>query len=248
MTLDIMNEKEWYKNLVGIVDDEILHLKNVNDEYLWDTLNAQSLNYIYKYCLDSLWLNQFSLAVLCATDRKLSPASINNMMSTLNKRLKDIFIAFDLVHMEDLNYTHFHQYLSGEIYEEHTDRQRQALISYYKSFLYNVSKWLKNRIEIDRQDYFSKFLFPEFPFDNRDYKARDLAVNSAQKKRKDETSAVTPLLPDIRAQSHLRWNQVKRLREITNKMIEKVKNEKLQLPFSFNYEESEYLNEKLFSP
>ncbi|WP_340010237.1 hypothetical protein MHI32_16070 [Paenibacillus sp. FSL H7-0690] len=246
MTLDIMNEKEWYKNLVGIVDDEILHLKNVNDEYLWDTLNAQSLNYIYKYCLDSPWLNQFSLAVLCATDRKLSPASINNMMSTLNKRLKDIFIAFDLVHMEDLNYTHFHQYLSGEIYEEHTDRQRQALISYYKSFLYNVSKWLKNRIEIDRQDYFSKFLFPEFPFDNRDYKARDLAVNSAQKKRKDETSAVTPLLPDIRAQSHLRWNQVKRLREITNKMIEKVKNEKLQLPFSFNYEESEYLNEKLF--
>ncbi|KWX89052.1 hypothetical protein AMQ83_02915, partial [Paenibacillus riograndensis] len=215
MTSVILDQKDWYKNLFGIVDDEILLLKNVNNEYLWDTLNEQSLNYIYKYCLDSPWLNQFSLAVLCATDRKLTPASINNMMSTLNKRLKDIFKAFDLVHIEDLNYTHFHQYLSGQIYEDHTDRQRQALISYYKSFLYNVSKWLKNRIEQNRQDYFSKFLFPEFPFDNRDYKARDLAVNSAKKKRKEETSAVTPMLPDIREQSHFSWNQVKPLRAVS---------------------------------
>ncbi|WJM05878.1 site-specific integrase [Paenibacillus sp. PK1-4R] len=239
-------EKDWYKKLFGIVDKEILHLKNVNDDYLWDILNKQSLNYIYKYCLESPWLNQFSLAVLCATDRELSPASINNMMSILNKRLKEIFDAFDLVNIEDLNYTHFHQYLSGQIYEDHTNRQRQMLISYYKSFLYNVSKWLKNRIELERQEHFSKFLFPEFPFDNRDYKARDLAVTSAQKKRKEETSAVTPMLPDIRAQSHFRWNQIKRLREITNKMIAKVENEKIFLPFSFDYEESEYLNERLY--
>ena len=90
MASEILEEKEWYKKLLGVVDDEILLLRNVNNEYLWDMLNKQSLNYIYKYCLESPWLNQFSLAVLCATDRKQSPASINNMMSTLNKRLKDI--------------------------------------------------------------------------------------------------------------------------------------------------------------
>lgn len=246
MTSEILDQKDWYNNLFGLVDDEILLLKNVNNEYLWDTLNEQSLNYIYKHCLESPWLNQFSLAVLCATDRKLSPASINNMMSTLNKRLMDIFKAFKLTRIEDLNYTHFHRYLSGEIYKDHTDRQRQALISYYNSFLYNVSKWLKNRIDINRQDYFSKFIFPEFPFDNRDYKARNLAVASAQKKRKDESSAVTPLLPSIRAQCHLRWNQIKRLREITNKVIKKVNDEHILLPFSFDYEESEYLNERLY--
>jgi hypothetical protein len=246
MTLEILTNKEWYNNLKGFVDYEILILKNVNDEYLWDILNNQSLNYIYKYCLNNTWLNQFALAVLCATDRNLSPGSINNMMSVLNSRLRNLFEALNLHEIEDLNYTHINQYLNAEICEKHTDRTRQTFVSYYKAFLFNVSKWVKNRVEIDRQSYFSKFIFPEFPFDNRDFSARTSANDSAQKKRKEETSAVTPLLPAIRAQCHFRWNQIKRLREITNKMIKKVEEEQISLPFSFDYEESEYLNERLF--
>jgi integrase len=54
------------------------------------------------------------------------------------------------------------------------------------------------------------------------------------------------LLSSVRAECHLRWNQVKRLREITNKVIKKVQNEKLLLPFPFNYEESGHLNERLY--
>lgn len=237
---------DWYEKLAGVIDNEILFLKNVNNAYLWEILNKQSLNYIYKYCLNSPWLHQFSLAVLCATDRNLAPSSINNMMSTLNARLQDIFKAFELKQIEDLNYTHIHQYLSGEICKDHSDRQRQMFISYYKSFLFNVSKWVKNRVPLEQQEYFTKFLLPEFPFDNRDYKSRSLAVTSAQKKRKERSSAIAPLLPSIRAECHFRWNQVKRLREITNEVIKKVENERLILPFPFNYEESEHLNERLF--
>ncbi|AZK47511.1 site-specific integrase [Paenibacillus lentus] len=246
MTSEIIEGRDWYEKLEGVLDKEILFLKNVNDEYLWDILNKQSLNYIYKNCLNRPWLNQFSLAVLCATDRNLSPASINNMLSTLNARFQDIFISLELNQIEDLNYTHIHLYISGEICKHHSDRQRQMFISYYKSFLFNVSKWVKNRIDLEQQEYFTSFLLPEFPFDNRDYKSRGLAVTSAQKKRKDESSAVAPLLPSIRAECHLRWNQVKRLREITNEVIKKVQNENLPLPFSFNYEESEHLNERLY--
>ncbi|WP_307590727.1 hypothetical protein [Paenibacillus wynnii] len=103
-----------------------------------------------------------------------------------------------------------------------------------------------NRIPIEKKDIYRQFYLTEFPFDNRDYSVRNEANTMAQKKRKDETSAVTPLLPSIRSQCHFRWNQIRRLRELTNNIIEKTKNEKIPLPFSFDYEESDYLNEKLY--
>ncbi|QNR69780.1 hypothetical protein IAQ67_12670 [Paenibacillus peoriae] len=246
MTQELLVTKEWYNKLNGVIDEEILTLKNIENDFLWDLLNKQSFNYIYKYCQDSPLANHFSLAVLCATDRKLSPASINNMLASLNVRFRDIFNAFKLAEAAELNYSHIHDYLFGAICEEHTDTQRKAFISYYKSLLFNVLKWTKSRIPMDKQNHFSKFFFPEFPFDNRDYSFRNRAINSAQKKRKDESSAVAPLLPSIRAQCHIRWNQIKRLREITNKAIAKVEDENLPLPYSFNYEESEYLNECLY--
>ncbi len=47
-----------------------------------------------------------------------------------------------------------------------------------------------------------------FPYDNRDFSVRTKAITNAKTKRKEDTSAVTPLLPEIRAEGHLRWNQV----------------------------------------
>ncbi|MGO4375874.1 site-specific integrase, partial [Paenibacillus sp. MCAF20] len=59
-----------------------------------------------------------------------------------------------------------------------------------------------------------------------------------------DTSAVTPLLPEIRAEGHLRWNQISRLREAFHKAIANVRAQQLPLPIEFHYDESEYVGER----
>lgn len=40
------------------------------------------------------------------------------------------------------------------------------------------------------------------------FSVRTKAITNAKTKRKEDTSAVTPLLPEIRAEGHLRWNHL----------------------------------------
>jgi hypothetical protein len=70
------------------------------------------------------------------------------------------------------------------------------------------------------------------------------AITNAKTKRKEDTSAVTPLLPEIRAEGHLRWNQVSRLREAFRKAIAYDREQRLPLPMEFHYDESEYVGER----
>lgn len=73
---------------------------------------------------------------------------------------------------------------------------------------------------------------------------RTTAIETAKTTRKSETSAVTPRLPEIRAEAHFRWNQVKRLRNIVRELLEDAKGNNKSFPIEFSYEESEYSNER----
>ncbi|MFB7813960.1 hypothetical protein ACFC0X_07180 [Paenibacillus chitinolyticus] len=128
------------------------------------------------------------------------------MLTALNARFRDIFTALEIKTMGEMSYVHINNYLDGEVHHDHSSQQRQTFVTYYRSFVFNVTKWIKSKLSIEEQSYFSKYTLPDFPFDNRDYDARKNAIESAQKTRKDETSAVAPLLPRIRAQVHFRYN------------------------------------------
>ncbi|SMF85805.1 hypothetical protein SAMN05661091_3161 [Paenibacillus uliginis N3/975] len=53
-------------------------------------------------------------------------------------------------------------------------------------------------------------------------------------------------MPEVRAEGHLRWNQINRLREAYRETPKRVKSEGLTLPIEFSYEESEYANERWY--
>ncbi|NBI30895.1 site-specific integrase [Chengkuizengella marina] len=240
----VLEVKKWYTKLDSQIDPKLLSLKNIDDEYYWDYVDDSSIKYFIKNVGDSPWKNHLALSLLCVTDRKLSPSSIYNLMTTINARLLLIFNECNLNDMKQFNYSVVEKYLSGEIATEHSDRQRQMFLSSYNSFVFNMSKWITTQFTNEQQQLFSQYLFPKMPFDHRDFKVRERAMDTAKQYRKQETSAVTPLLPEIRAEGHFRWNQVKRLRRTVNKLLQKVNDNQRSLPINFSYEESEYARER----
>src|SRR5699024_1120239 len=62
--------------------------------------------------------------------------------------------------------------------------------------------------------------------------------------RKDETDAIVPMLPTIRAEANLRWNQMKRLCEAFHQQIQEVETKSLSLPIEFFYDEPERIGER----
>ncbi|WP_025845570.1 site-specific integrase [Paenibacillus ehimensis] len=236
--------KNWYQLLTGKIDLTLLELKNYDCDYYWDNVDSNSLRYFVSNVVGNPWQNHLGLSLLCVTDRKLSPQSIYNLMSTINARLKNLFEAANLNEMPEFNYSIVEKYLTGGLISEHSDRQRQSFLNSYGSFVFNVSKWITTQFTNEQQNYFSSFLFPKLPFDNRDFSVRTKALDVAIETRKSEASAVTPLLPEIRAESHFRWNQVDRLRKAMRDVLEKTRRDHASLPIEFSYEESEYANER----
>ncbi|MGG4091344.1 hypothetical protein [Paenibacillus lautus] len=73
-------------------------------------------------------------------------------------------------------------------------------------------------------------MLTSLPYDNRDFSVRTKTITNVKTKRKEDTSAVTPLLPEIREEGHLLWNQVSWLREAYREAIANVKEQRLGLP------------------
>jgi hypothetical protein len=102
--------------------------------------------------------------------------------------------------MGEFSPTHVEQYLSGQILKEHSDRQRQSFLTFYGSLTFNLNKWVGSKFTTEKQEELAPYVLPLLPFDNRDFSVRDKAITTAKNKRKEDTSAVTPLLPEIRAE------------------------------------------------
>jgi len=237
-------DKTWGKLLHNKIPDELLMLSNSKNEYYWDKVDEKNVNYLARHCLHHPWCNHFALALMCLTDRNLSPLSIFNISSVLNARFRNIFTHNKLSQMEELLPYHIEQYVTGQILSDHSDRQRQSILSGYNNYSFNLKKWLGTQFSEDIQVQLSKYVLPNLPFDNRDFNVRSKAIQSAKTKREEDTSAVTPLLPEIRAEGHLRWNQVSRLRAAFKEAIARVREQRLPLPMEFRYEESEYAGER----
>ncbi|ANF97016.1 hypothetical protein [Paenibacillus bovis] len=198
MSQDI-TQFEWYQMLNGKVSPDILYLKNSSNNYLWNEVHLLNIKYLTKNVVRFPWVNHFALAVLSTTNRKLNPISINNMISSLHARFRDVFEAYELKAVKELRDHHIIGLINSEICITLTDRQRSNFVSHYKTFYYNISKWIREKLTEEELQNISSYILPEFAFDHNDFKVRQQAIDKAHKKRKDQTSAVAPLLPSIRA-------------------------------------------------
>ncbi|MGA3601641.1 site-specific integrase [Lysinibacillus agricola] len=237
-------QSPFYENLLGKVDEQLLNFRDVRGTFLIDRMNEFYLKYYINQVLDKPWNNHLYLYMIVSEERNLNPQSIRNATRNLNVRLKNLFDYYHLIEVEHLNTdTHMYEYFKGTIFENHTDNQRSEFLMYYRTVSYRVNKWVKSKVSKEQQDYLEQFIFPMPTYDSKDFKFTKAAKEQARNTRKNETDAIVDFLPQIRAEGHFRWNQIDRLRKMYLKACEEVKNDDLELPFNFEYDEPERVGE-----
>lgn len=70
-----------------------------------------------------------------------------NITSSLNARIRDLFECFKLSSFNELLPNHMEQYVTGKVLQNHSDRQRQAFITFYNTFYYNLQKWFNTQVK-----------------------------------------------------------------------------------------------------
>jgi hypothetical protein len=150
-----------YVKIKGKIAEELLILHDVNGIFLIDKLNDQNIKTFINGCFNKPWANHIFLAMMVMNDNNLDPGTINNMF-TLGNRLGNIFAEFKLNEMTDFNVDfHMYQYLMAEIFPEHTNSVRHQFCNIYRTIISKTYKWVKLKIDADKQHIFEKFLLPK---------------------------------------------------------------------------------------
>ncbi|MEB2301653.1 tyrosine-type recombinase/integrase [Lysinibacillus xylanilyticus] len=235
----------FYEQFLGKVDTRLLHIRDANETFILDKMDNYFINYFARQVLDKPWNNHLYLYMITGIEKNLDPQSISYIIKVLNVRIKDLFEHYHLIEIKQLNTEmHMYEYFKGTIFKNHSDDQRSKFLSQYISCSYNVKKWVKTKLPEEQQDYFEQFIFPMPSYDSRDFKFTKTANVQRKNTRKSETDAIVDFLPQIRADGHFRWNQIDRLRKMYLKACEEVKNDNLELPFNFEYDEPERVGER----
>src|SRR6266487_5014198 len=93
------HELSWQK-LPAVVDAEMLAAPRID----WSVFDHQTVNYLAIYVADSPWINHLVLlAGVCACHAHLSPKYAHEMVHRIHLRLRTIFQAYHLTHLEEWN-------------------------------------------------------------------------------------------------------------------------------------------------
>ncbi|MDD9311561.1 site-specific integrase [Cytobacillus firmus] len=250
ITLTILTRKPqspFYEKLLDKVDNQLLHYCDARDVFVLDKMEERYLKYYINNVVDKPWNNHLFLIMLVYVEKNSDVRTILEVIKVLNPRLRDLFDYFRLTEMSDLNTeTHMYQYFKGSILEEHSDSNRFEFLRRYRATSYATKKWVAIQISKGQKFYFEQFIFPMPSYDSKDFSFAKAANEQAKNTRKSETDAIVPLLPQIRAEGHFRWNQITRLRQAYLKACEQAKTSNEVLPLDFYYEEPARVGERFY--
>ncbi|MBM7633990.1 tyrosine-type recombinase/integrase [Geomicrobium sediminis] len=240
-------QSPFYEQLLGKVDEKLLHFRDAREYFVLDKMNEEYLKYYINKVVDKPWNNHMFLAIIVYFEKNTDVRTIYKVLADINPRLCNLFKYFHLTKMKELNIeTHMYQYFKGSFFKEHSDNMRSRFLSSYRSCSYATKKWVSTKIPEEQQYYFEQFLFQMPSYDSRDFTFTKSAKEQARNTRKSETDAIVPLLPQIRAEGHFRWNQITRLRDAYLKACEQAKTLNEILPLDYYYDEPERVGERFY--
>ncbi|HFK1475674.1 site-specific integrase [Bacillus pacificus] len=240
-------DSPYYEDLLGEVDEEILHLQDARGVFLLDKVPEKPINYFLNQCLNKPWKNHILLEIFIDADRNMDTQSIITVLKIVDKRIRDIFHVYNLKDISGFNIeVHMYEYLKGVVLQEHSNNMRTEFLIRYSSIVYTTRRWVASKLGKDQQEYFQQYLFPIPPFSSKDFPFSKLAMEERKSIRKGETDAIVPLLPKIRAEGHFRWSQIKRIRDAFLKACKQVKDTREILPLEFHYDEPERIGERFY--
>jgi hypothetical protein len=204
----------------------------------WSQVHHRMLLYLMKEVQGKPWVDHLAfLAVILASYTKLAPSTIEEKVYGLHTRFCEIFSKYQLHSLLDWDpREHLPRYMN--------DTELQSGLSIRQNFLYAYSAAVRyctfylRALPENEQNIYQQWVLPALPtgFSGRLSRSGILSVER-QQRRKEETDALAPHYGRIRGECHLRWNQLKRLRDKYHEMIARVSSGQETLPVSFSYEE-----------
>ncbi|PAE78089.1 hypothetical protein CHH82_00875 [Bacillus velezensis] len=233
----------FYNELKPYYDERILLLKRGNDGFLLDEMYETNLRMLRDNTRKSIFANHLLLLALLLTRKNISPPYIRKNVYTIKRNLDILFNYFNLKEVTDFNINdHLYPFFKGNIAHELSDSQLYQFYCSYHVANLDSGRWY-DTLSMRDKEYFKKYLFPHCSFHYSDFPYMKTVYMKSKINRKAETDAIVNQLPQIRAESSLRWQKLKRMREAFRKAVKKANGE---YPIDFYYDEPDRIGERYF--
>lgn len=202
----------------------------------------RSLKYLIKSS-DQPWISQLTLAMLILASRNYDDSSIYGSVSLLNNKIKIIYNYSDpnykpsgfINFCSKIDYL-LERYLNGTIPSNDSKETRISFYNRLRSTAMVLHEWL-NQIPFEFRAEYKRLLLP-IPNGNlyQGLISKKEITDDQRRRRKMQVDTLMPYYPEMRSQSHMRWNFICRLAEAYYIFLnETLKRKKLIFPIDFTY-------------
>jgi len=228
-----------WQDLQGLVPPAILHAPRLD----WSGVDRRHIQYLIRtvHGDEAVWFEHLALiTAVLATYIGLDPATVHLHMPYLHGRWRTLFPAYGLTTFADWHpEEHLPRYLVDQTLSDSLNMRQEFLRSYTTVAEYSQA-YLKALPKAEQEIYLP-WTLPAFPQRlARKLSRRPEIIEAQKQRRKRETDAITPHLPMIRGEAHLRWNEVKRLRSKFGEALTLIQSGQETVPLAFSYEEPRY--------
>lgn len=232
-----------WQRLQGKVSPLILTAPKTGGDPLgnWVKVHERLVRYLERNIVGKPWIDPLALVTAVMIAHRLDITTVISTLRVLNGRWDDLFLALGLQGMQDWKVKqHMQMYLAREVLPNDSEGTRITFWRTYSTAVNHVRRWLKSLTETD-QVLYQPFLLSELQVSEiEDLVSTKDILERQRQKRKDETDALMPHFLTMRAQAHLRYNQLVRLRQAWQQALQQtISQAKCSLPLPFFYDEGQ---------
>src|SRR5882762_8055126 len=223
-----------WKQLQTQLHPDIVHAPRLD----WSQVHPRIFRYLIRWVQGKPWINHLTfLTAILVSHTKLDQSTIEGRVYELHARFREIFPRYQIDSVLDWDpCEHFPRYMNDTELADGLAMRHDFLCTYC-ACVRHCNVYLRTLPKTE-QDRYQQWIFPALPTDLYGRISRSgTLLAEQQQRRKEETDALAPHYARIRGESHLRWNQLKRLRDKYHEVVARVEARQETLPVSFSYEE-----------
>ncbi len=225
---------EAWTQLQGLLHPDVIHAPQLH----WNAVEPRFIRFLYNEVREKPWLNHLALLLIVLTcHTRLDQHTIEGRLYNFNARWRTLFPKYHITSFEEWEPDmHFPLYFNDTEMSDSLST-RQGFLEKYAAAVHHLSSYIRS-LPKDMQHTYQKLTLP--PISPERYRAisrSNIDHIEQQQRRKAETDAFAPHFARLRGEAHLRWNQIKRLREKYCEAVSLIESGKEVLPLTFSYKE-----------